>query len=393
MDEDKLITEKKEENTGKNESKEKAQNVLEDENSCCKKENAESAESLREEFRRDMKKRMISSSIVIVILVLISSLFYVYDDKLEFDDTRFMMNTAYRMKVYGIRGYLGMQAAYKKIKQIEKEVSFYDKSSAVYKLNHTGEYKFNFENKQKRDLLREIALGAKFVYENTDGYFDPSFAAIHEIYGFHSEDKTGRLPSDEELAKTMLNCGYTNALRIDGDKLTLKSGSMVDFGGIAGGYSIITAKAILETAGCKAFLIDDAGDIWFQGEKPDKSPWKIAVKDPRGGSSLAMIVSKTPLAISTSGDYERFVIVNGKKYGHIIDPKTGKPASYYDSVTVVTHDPIQSDVLSTALFAMPPEKAYKFAEEKNIAVLFLTKSGEITLSNKGKLYFSDIKIK
>ena len=346
-----------------------------------------------EEIKKNLKKRLVSSSILILLLILVSSFFYVHGDTMYFEDTRFLMNTAYTIKTYGIKGFLGMQAAFKKIHQVENLTSFYRQGSGLSSLNKTGSYVYDFNNKQKRDLLREIAMGAKFMYENTDGYFDPSFAALHEIYGFHTPDKIGRLPDDTELANTMLKCGYNHVLHIEGDKLTLNSGSMIDFGGIVGGYSIMCARAILQASGCKAFLIDDAGDIWFEGEKPDKSPWKIAVKDPRGGSSLAMIVSKTPLAISTSGSYERYVTVNGKKYGHIMDPKTGKPADYYDSVTVVSLDPIQSDVLSTALFAMPPEKAYKYAEDKNVAALFLDTKGEITVSTKGKLYFSDIKVK
>lgn len=355
--------------------------------------NPDDIELTPEEIKKNLKKRLVSSSILILLLILVSSFFYVHGDTMYFEDTRFLMNTAYTIKTYGIKGFLGMQAAFKKIHQVENLTSFYQQGSGLSSLNKTGSYVYDFNNKQKRDLLREIAMGAKFMYENTDGYFDPSFAALHEIYGFHTPDKIGRLPDDTELANTMLKCGYNHVLHIEGDKLTLNSGSMIDFGGIVGGYSIMCARAILQASGCKAFLIDDAGDIWFEGEKPDKSPWKIAVKDPRGGSSLAMIVSKTPLAISTSGSYERYVTVNGKKYGHIMDPKTGKPADYYDSVTVVSLDPIQSDVLSTALFAMPPEKAYKYAEDKNIAALFLDTKGEITVSTKGKLYFSDIKVK
>ena len=339
------------------------------------------------------KKKLILSNITIVILVLFSSWFYVYGDKLYFDDTRFLMNTAYTIKVYGIQGYFGMQAAFKKIKEIEKQTSFYEKESCLYKLNKTGKYTFNTNNKYNMDLLKTIALGSKYMYENTDGYFDPSFASLHEIYGFHTPEKTGKLPDDSLLKYTLLKCGYTHVLHFKENEMTLNEGAMIDFGGIVGGYSILTAREILRAANCKAFLIDDAGDIWFEGEKPDKSPWRVAVKDPRGGSSLAMIVSKTPLAISTSGDYERYVVIDGKKYGHIMNPKTGRPADYYDSVTVVTLDPLQSDVLSTALFAMPPEKAYKWAEDKQIAALFLSKDGNITLSSKGKLYFSDLKVK
>ena len=348
-------------------------------------------EELPEFEKKRIKKKLILSSITVLLLVLFSSWFYVHGDSLFFSDTRFLMNTAYTIKVYSIKGYLGMQAAFKKIDEIEKQTSFYKESSGLYTLNKTGKYEYNFNNKYKRDLLREIAIQAKFMYENTNGYFDPSFAALHEIYGFHTPDKTGRLPNEKELADTLLKCGYSNVLRINEKDLTIASGSMIDFGGIVGGFSVIYAREILKAAGCKAFLIDDAGDIWFEGEKPDKSSWKVAVRDPRDGGNLAIIESKTPLAISTSGDYERYVVVDGKRYGHIMDPKTGKPAAYYDSVTVVTLDPIQSDVLSTALFAMPPEKAYKWADEKMIAALFLAKDGTIKVSNKGKLYFSNIK--
>lgn len=348
-------------------------------------------EELPEFEKKRIKKKLILSSITVLLLVLFSSWFYVHGDSLFFSDTRFLMNTAYTIKVYGIKGYLGMQAAFKKIDEVEKQTSFYKESSGLFVLNKTGRYDYNFNNKFKRDLLREIAIQAKYMYENTDCYFDPSFAALHEIYGFHTPDKTGRLPDSKELEDTLLKCGYSKVLHINDNNLTIASGSMIDFGGIVGGFSIIYAREILKAAGCKAFLIDDAGDIWFEGEKPDKSPWKVAVRDPRTGGNLAMIESKTPLAISTSGDYERYVVVDGKKYGHIMDPKTGKPASYYDSVTVITNNPIQSDVLSTALFAMPPDKAYKWVEDKQVAALFLDKSGNITVSSKGKQYFSNIK--
>ncbi len=362
------------------------------ENTKEEKKNKETPiEELPEFEKQKIKKKLVLSCITVLLLVLFSSWFYVNGDRLYFDDTIFLMNTAYTIKVYGIRGYLGMQAAFKKINEIEKMTSFYEPESGLYTLNKTGKYIYNTNNKHNMDLLKTIAMGAKFMYENTDGYFDPSFAALHEIYGFHTPEKIGKLPSDSQLQYTLLKCGYNHVLHIKENEMTLNEGAMIDFGGIVGGYSVLTAREILRAAKCKAFLIDDAGDIWFEGEKPDKSPWKIAVRDPRDGGNLAMIISKTPLAISTSGDYERYVEIDGKKYGHIMDPKTGKPANYYDSVTVVTLDPIQSDVLSTALFAMPPEKAYKWVEDKQIAALFLDKEGKITLSTKGKLYFSNLK--
>lgn len=338
---------------------------------------------------KGLKKRLILSSISVLLLVLISSFFWKNGDSLYFEDSRLLMDTVITIKVYGIRGYFGMQAAFKKFAEIEKKTSFYDSNSSLAQLNKTGYHKFE-PNKQNRDMLSEIALGAKYLCKQTNGYFDPSFAAIHEIYGFH--DKVGRLPSEDEIRQALDKCGYDEVISVDNsNNISLASGSMIDFGGIAGGYAISSAKAILKAAGCKAFLIDDAGDIWFEGNKPNDTPWTVSVRDPRDGSTLAKIISKQPLAISTSGDYERFIEVNGKRYGHIMNPKTGKPADYYDSVTVITHDPIWTDVLSTALFAMPPEEAYEWAEKNSVAALFLTKDGKIVVSEAGKSLFTDIK--
>ena len=228
------------------------------------KENKETTIEELPEFEKErIKKKLILSSITIIILVLFSSWFYVHGDSLFFSDTRFLMNTAYTIKVYGIRGYFGMQAAFKKIAEIEKQTSFYEESSGLKTLNKTGKYEYNFNNKYKRDLLREIAIQAKFMYENTNGYFDPSFAALHEIYGFHTPEKIGRLPNEQELKDTLSKCSYSKVLHINEKDLTMASGSMIDFGGIVGGFSVIYAREILRAAGCKAFLIDDAGDIWL----------------------------------------------------------------------------------------------------------------------------------
>ena len=350
--------------------------------------------SIEEELKQSkirLKKRLIYSSVTVVVLVLLASLFAAYGEKAYFEDNRLMMDTVITIKGYGFKGYLGMQAAFKKISEIEKLTSFYYGNSQLAKLNATGYHPYDFNNKFGRDLLREIAMGAKFYYESTEGYFDPSFAALHEIYGFHTPNKVGRLPSDDEIKNILLKCGFTHVLRFEENGIKLDKESMIDFGGITGGYAIVCAREILKASGCNTFLIDDSGDIWFQGEKPDKSPWTIAVRDPRDNSSLAKIVSTKPLAISTSGDYERFIVVDGKQYGHIMNPKTGRPADYYDSVTVVTNDPIQSDVLSTAVFAIPPDMAFEWVEKKHLAALFLTKEGKVHLSSEGKKYFSEVK--
>jgi thiamine biosynthesis lipoprotein len=228
-------------------------------------------------------------------------------------------------------------------------------------------------------------------FKRSGGYFDPSFARLQQAYGFYSD--AGRLPGEEEVTRLLHdNCGLDRVFRREDNDFTLASGSLLDLGGIAGGYAIEKAAHVLRTANCTGFLIDDAGDIWFEGKKPDNSPWRIAVRDPRDNGTLALIESKNPLAISTSGDYERFIIVEGNRYGHIMNPYTGRPVDYYSSVTIIASEPVAADALSTAVFAMPPEIAFKWVEERNLAALFLTSTGTIHLSSAGRNYFSQVKL-
>jgi thiamine biosynthesis lipoprotein len=127
------------------------------------------------------------------------------------------------------------------------------------------------------------------------------------------------------------------------------------------------------------------------GQKPDKTAWRIAVRDPRDNGSLAFIESRSPLAISTSGDYERFITVDGVRYGHIMNPRSGRPVDYYSSVTIIASEPVAADALSTAVFAMPPDIAFSWVEERNLPALFLTSTGTIHLSTAGRQFFSQVK--
>ncbi len=302
-----------------------------------------------------------------------------------FSESRMLMDTVISIKAWPADSAEAVARAFDEFATVEKKASFHIASSELSQLNNTGTLDLHASTSE---LLQ---IGVDF-YHRTEGYFDPSFALLQKAYGFY--DEKGRLPSDEEISQILATgCGLERVLARDDERWLLAPGSLLDFGGLAGGYAIEKAKIALRAASCSAFLIDDAGDIWFEGQKPDGKPWRIAVRDPRDNTALAYVESHQPMAVSTSGDYERFIIIDGRKHGHIMNPLTGRPVDYYSSVTVVASDALTADALSTAVFAMPPETAFAWVDTQNLPVLFLTATGSIHLSQAGQAVFTGVKEK
>ncbi|HNX77937.1 MAG TPA: FAD:protein FMN transferase [Candidatus Rifleibacterium sp.] len=305
-----------------------------------------------------------------------------------YNESRLLMDTVISIRVWpddsrpdNSRG--AVDLAFAEFAAVERFASFHIADSELARLNKTGVSSLLAS-------VSELLTLSHTYHQQTGGFFDPSFAVLQKAYGFY--DGAGRLPDANELAELLaMNCGLEKVLHRQADHWQLASGSLIDLGGIAGGYAIERAKRVLRSSGCRAFLIDDAGDIWFEGRKPDGKPWKIAVRDPRDNGALAYVESTAPLAISTSGDYERFITVDGQKYGHIMNPFTGRPVDYYASVTVVASDAVTADALSTAIFAMPPEQAFAWADQHRLGVLFLSASGSVHLSAAGKAVFSQVR--
>ncbi|PKL47694.1 MAG: hypothetical protein CVV42_12420 [Candidatus Riflebacteria bacterium HGW-Riflebacteria-2] len=294
-------------------------------------------------------------------------------------ESRLMMDTIISIRAYPVISKKQLDAAFAEFAKVESKASFHLENSELSALNRNGSL-------GAASSLTPLLQIAADYFARTDGYFDPSFASLQKAYGFYSGE--GRLPGEDEIAGLLRDrCGLGQVLLQNEEGFKLASGSLIDLGGIAGGYAIEKAARVLRESGCSGFLIDDAGDIWFEGSKPDSSNWRIAVRDPRDNGTLALVESRAPLAISTSGDYERFITVDGKRYGHIMNPHSGRPVDYYSSVTIIASEPVTADALSTAVFAMPPEIAFKWVEERNLAVLFLTSTGTIHLSRAGRQYF------
>ena len=337
------------------------------------------------------------------ILLAVVALFVVFSlltrDRVQqpFVESRILMDTVITIRAYSDEAVKAVDSGFAVFAEVEGLASFHMPGSELTRLNQSGRLA------TVSSLTALLKLSADY-YTKSEGYFDPSFARLQQAYGFYSGE--GRLPGPAELDDLLQNyCGLAKVLGQSEEGFKLASGSLLDLGGIAGGYAIEKTALVLREAGCTAFLIDDAGDIWFEGQKPDNSPWRIAVRDPRDNIKMA---NRTPLApkeyyhiynrgtekrniFSREPDYERFITVAGVRYGHIMNPHNGRPVDYYSSLTLIASEPIAADAFSTAVFAMPPEIAFQWVEERNLPALFLTATGTIHLSSAGRQYFSQVK--
>ncbi len=249
-------------------------------------------------------------------------------------------------------------------KRIEVEMSEWRKGSRISLVNkRAGKRKGRRRVKVSRELFKVIS-GAIKVSRMTKGAFDPSWAAMHELWDFRPESK--RIPSDEELKKAVALIDY-KLIELDPEKMTVglaKKGMAIGLGGIAKGYAVDQAMERLQKMGIRNAIIKAGGDIRVQGRREGGERWRISIQHPREEGVLARLPLSN-ISISTSGDYERYFIEDSILYHHIIDPQTGSPARGCQSVTILAPDTMTSDAFATAVFVLGPEKGLRLVERLN----------------------------
>lgn len=198
----------------------------------------------------------------------------------------------------------------------------------------------------------ELTERAIHLSEITDGAFDISFAAMDRIWKFDGSMKT--MPTAAAIKKSVEKVGYKNII-LDKENSTIflkLKGMKIGFGALGEGYAADRCKEIMLARGIHAGIVNGSGDMNTWGNQPDGSPWNIGVTDPKHMGELLAIVPLAHGAVVTSGSYEKFVVFNGKRYAHIINPKTGYPATGLTSVTVFGTSAEMANGLSTSIMVM-----------------------------------------
>ena len=237
----------------------------------------------------------------------------------------------------------------------------YDPRSVLYELNHSTGW---VEVDEETFALIEAAVRYARI---TGGAFDPTLGRLIVLWGFDDLEKKRqfKVPSEDEVRKALSMTGY-DKVKLDREKMRVKleGGVWLDLGGMVKGYALERAynmvKGVDETA---TGFIDAGGDIRIIGPKYGKLYWTIGIRDPFGPPSKAVdYIYLKEGSVATSGDYERYFEVNGVRYHHIFDPKTGFPVRGVRSVTVIADNAVLADVLSTAGFVMAKDWRYVLVE-------------------------------
>lgn len=196
----------------------------------------------------------------------------------------------------------------------------------------------------------------------TDGALDITVYPLVREWGFTTGEY--KIPEDEVIRSLLANVGY-DRISVEGQTVTIPQGTEIDLGALAKGYAGSRAVEILKEHGVTSAILDLGGNVCALGAKPDGTPWRVAVADPDNGSEYLGILDVEDRFVVTSGKYERyFEGSDGKKYHHIIDPKTGMPSENgVKAVTVIGSDGTRCDALSTALLVMGEERAVRYWRE------------------------------
>lgn len=219
---------------------------------------------------------------------------------------------------------------------------------------------------------------------------DVTLGPVIRVWNKHREAKT--VPTGDEIKQALAKCGakkYT--LSTVDDTLTLEKDAALDLGAVAKGYAVEQAARLLSRdKAVKTALINAGGNIKVLGTKADGKPWRIGVQDPRDPQKLlGTLAVGDGTAIATSGDYQRYYEVAGKRYHHVLDPATGWPAWRARSVTVVTRSAFWADYYSTLLFVLPWEKAMDLVEkDPHLEMIYVDAEGALHVSSGLKERFT-----
>ena len=229
------------------------------------------------------------------------------------------------------------------------------------------------------ELVALLAL-AKRVHAASDGCFDPTVRPLVRAWGFDGDAPAVPSPAAIEAARALVGLDKLELLDASHARKSI-AGLSIDMASIGQGYTVGRLAEMLEGYGSEAYLAEIGGEVVARGTKPDGSPWRIGIEHPVYGAGAGPTLRIPPAsraAVITSGSYRHYLVEDGRRFGHIIDPRTGWPVEHLLlSVTVVGDDAATAAAWGTALLCLGPRAASLTAERANVAaLLWITAEGE-----------------
>lgn len=271
----------------------------------------------------------------------------------EFSASKYLMGTQFEITTVHTSIDSMKKAVYfalVEVERIQSVMSMQIDTSEISKINSmAGIQPVKVSYETYSIIERSIEYSKKY-----DGVFDITVGPISERWGFNSDQPVTEIPSNSTIDSLLKLVGYEKIRLIPADTsvyLELK-GMMLDLGGIAKGYAVDRASDIMRSKGMKNFIVNGGGDMYVSGYKniSQNQKWSVGIKHPRRENSLLALFEINDMAVGTSGDYERYTIINGKRYHHIFDPKTGWPSKTSQSATTIAPTTEEAVILSKYFF-------------------------------------------
>jgi len=259
--------------------------------------------------------------------------------------------------------------AFAEVKRIDDLFTTYNEASPVWKINNSADTIINIDS----EIYNLIVL-CDSITKLSNGSFDVSLDNLTKVWGFYTDNP--QLPTKAEIDSALLNSGWQNIILLGENKIIKKGKVGLNFGAIAKGYAVDKAIDVLKKQGIKEALVNAGGEISVIGKD-----WIVGVQHPREINSIIIKIKLDGFTVATSGDYEQYFEVDGKRYHHILDPKAGYPSKGLQSVTIIHKSNILADALATAVFVMGKENGIKLIET-------LDDTEAMIIDDKGKIFYS-----
>ncbi len=334
--------------------------------------------------RKEFPKRKLFTALLIVIagVVIVGGAAALVSRLKLFEYRRLLMDTDVSLQIY--TGGPGkacriQENIFAEMERLEKLLSYTLASSDVAGINRSAGEKPVKVSPETAEVIQKALSCARL----SEGAFDPTIAPLLETWGFLGERYRLPAPAEIETAAALVDYRLIEGDFAAGEIFLPEPGMALDLGGIAKGYIVDRGLDLLSRAGIGHALINAGGDVGILGPKPEGSPWRIGVKHPRReGDLIAVIPWSKRGAVVTSGDYERFFEVEGVRYHHVLDPRTGYPARALLSATVAAPTAAEADALATALLVLGPQRGLALVESlPGVEALLVTPQLELLVSS------------
>lgn len=289
------------------------------------------------------------------------------------------MGTDYHVKVAGLprkADRLTLKSAFDGILEtINDQMSNWRAESEISAFNAGAMSSWHGVSSDTRSVIEE----ALRISRLSGGGFDPTVGPLVDLWGFGPDGTNRRVPSNNEISDALRQTGFQH-IRTNSSRPAVakdKAGVELNLCGIAKGFGVDKLAAYLDGRGIDRYLVEIGGELRARGHSSRGRPWRIGIEKPVPGQrTVQKIVELDGDAIASSGNYRNFYDSGGRRFSHIIDPRTGEPIKHaLASVTVIAPTAMQADALSTALMVLGPDAGMKLAENMKIAAFFIVKDG------------------